>query len=79
MQNLLSLFNEFRDCFAQNMSELVRTHLDEMEIKLTDDIPVTYRLYQLSYHERENVCNIVRYFSIMNELRMCIDYRDPNA
>lgn len=57
---LLNLLNEFRDCFAQDTSELGKTNITEMGIDLSDDKPVTYRPYRLSYAEREQVRNMIQ-------------------
>lgn len=57
------LIEKYRDCFAQNLSEIGCTDISELEIKLTDETPVTYRPYRLSIAEKEIVRDIV------NELR----------
>nr|CAI5858783.1 unnamed protein product [Callosobruchus analis] len=46
-QKLLLLLNKYRDCFTQNINDLVKIIGDEMKINLTDDKPVTYRPYRL--------------------------------
>nr|CAH7733188.1 unnamed protein product [Callosobruchus chinensis] len=58
-QKLLLLLNKYRDGFAQNMNELGKIKGVEMKINLTDDKPVTYRPYRLSFSEREKVREIV--------------------
>lgn len=52
---LITLFKEYRDCFACNMSELGMTSKMEIEIQLKDDKPVCYQPYRLSYAQREIV------------------------
>ncbi|KAJ8973137.1 hypothetical protein NQ317_001873 [Molorchus minor] len=55
---LNDLLDEYNKCFTANNSELGNTTV-EMKIKLTSMVPVCYRPYRLSYHEREIVRNIV--------------------
>lgn len=52
---LLEVINQYRGCFADNISQLGKSATTNMQIKLTDDIPITYRPYRLSYSEREKV------------------------
>ena len=54
------MLNEFRDCCATNLKELGKAQCAEMNIKLLDDEPVTYRLHRLAHSEREKVRNIVK-------------------
>lgn len=54
------LISKYRTAFAQNLSELGCTYLNEMEIKLKDSTPVVYRPYRLSFKERELVQEMVR-------------------
>lgn len=56
---LCSLLNEFKDCFASSNAELGQTTLAEMRIRLKDDAPVTYRPYRLSLSERAEVKKII--------------------
>lgn len=56
---LKQLIDEYRDCFATNLSELGYSNLSSMEIKLIDDDPVVYRPYRLSYTERYEVRQMV--------------------
>ncbi|KAK9695492.1 hypothetical protein QE152_g32532 [Popillia japonica] len=58
-EELLALINEFRDCFAQNTSQLGKTSILKMSIHLSDDTPVVYRPYRLSYNERQVVRDMV--------------------
>lgn len=55
-RKLMSLLQEYRDCFSQNYSDLgcIRTG-DEMDIQLTEDKPFTFRPYRMSYSEKEKV------------------------
>ncbi|CAK1593412.1 unnamed protein product [Parnassius mnemosyne] len=57
--NLLDLLNSYRGCFAFTTSELGKTSIVEMRIKLNDAAPVTYRPYRLSLSEREKVNSII--------------------
>lgn len=59
-QRLLNLLNEHRDCFSQSTRELGKTDVVKMQITLTDDKPVTYKPYRLSFLEREVVRDIVQ-------------------
>lgn len=59
-EKLLNLLNKYRSCFAQNTKELGKTDVVKMDIHLTDDNPVTYRPYRLSFAERETVRHIVQ-------------------
>lgn len=55
VERLLNLINEFRHCFAQSTSELGKTDILKMTIKLSDDRPVIHRPYRLSHNERQIV------------------------
>lgn len=57
--NLLKLINEYRDCFATNITETGKTNVTKMSISLTDDLPVTYRPYRMAFTEREVVREVV--------------------
>jgi hypothetical protein len=56
---ILKLTNEFRDCFALDSTELGKTNVTDMHIRLHDDVPVTYRPYRLSYSERNVVQDLM--------------------
>lgn len=56
---LLELLNRYRGCFAFNMQELGMTKVAEMTIRLSDDIPVTYKPYRLPFSERAVVREMV--------------------
>lgn len=58
--SVVSLINKHRHCFAKNLSELGCTNVSEMEIVLSDQTPVVYRPYRLSFSEREKVREIVQ-------------------
>lgn len=58
-QQVLQLINKYRDCFAQNLSELGCTDKAEMHIELNDTTPVVYRPYRLSHSEKEVVRDMV--------------------
>ena len=72
-EKVIEILNSYRDCFAQNMSELGKTNIAEIEIELTSSTPVYYRPYRLSYSEREKVKDIV------NELKENGIIRDSNS
>lgn len=55
VNTVLDLVNEYRDCFAKDLSELGRTDVTEMDITLKDSEPVVYRPYRLSHMERIEV------------------------
>jgi hypothetical protein len=57
---ILELINEFRDCFALTTSELGKTNVTDMHIRLHDDVHVTYRPYRLAYSERTVVRKIIQ-------------------
>lgn len=50
-----TMINKYRDCFALNISELGYTDKAIMKINLKDDEPVIYRPYRLSPSQRLNV------------------------
>lgn len=56
---LCQLLNKNRSCFAFNLGELGCTNEGEMNIQLTDDRPVVYRPYRLSYDERQTVREMI--------------------
>lgn len=55
IHQLLALVNEYKDCFARDMSELGCTNITTMDIELKDTTPVVYRPYRLSHTERAEV------------------------
>ncbi|XP_069364889.1 uncharacterized protein [Maniola hyperantus] len=55
LDRLYLLLQDYRDCFATNLSEIGCAIDVEMKIDLADDKPIFYRPYRLSYHEREQV------------------------
>lgn len=59
LQNFHDLLLEHRDCFALNLSELGKTDLTEMVIKLKDDIPVVYNPYRMSIKEKDQLSIII--------------------
>ncbi|CAH2207715.1 jg2951, partial [Pararge aegeria aegeria] len=58
-EELASLLNQYRDCFAFQVKELGCVAGVEMNINLKDFTPVVYRPYRLSYSEREVVRDMV--------------------
>lgn len=56
---LLSLVNEYRDCFANDLSELGHTNITVMDIVLKDKDPVVHRPYRLSQVERMEVKTMI--------------------
>ncbi|KYB29479.1 hypothetical protein TcasGA2_TC034546 [Tribolium castaneum] len=59
-EKVLELINDYRDLVARNVKQIGCTNLVEMDIELTDDKPVVYRPYRMSFSEKEQVRNIVR-------------------
>lgn len=57
---VVKLINEYRDCFARNLSELGCTKSTEMNIELSDTNPVVYRPYRLSHTEKLIVRDMVK-------------------
>ncbi|KAJ3653992.1 hypothetical protein Zmor_013208 [Zophobas morio] len=60
VRDLVSLINEFSDCFASTTKHLGKTDVLKMSIHLQDDNPVVYRPYRLSHYERQVVRDIVK-------------------
>lgn len=58
-ERLLLLINNYRDCFALDTDELGLTNIAEMNIRLNDTTPVTYKPYRLPFSERARVREIV--------------------
>lgn len=59
IDRLYELLQSYRDCFAMNLSEIGCMKNVEMTIELTDDRPVVYRPYRLSFTEKEQVREII--------------------
>lgn len=59
LDDLETLLKEYRTCFAFSTAELGKTTLAEMQIRLKDDNPVTYRPYRLSVAERMKVKEMI--------------------
>lgn len=59
-QKLLNLLNNYRDCFAFDITELGSTTAGNMRIELSDNEPVVYRPYRLAFKEKENVRQMVQ-------------------
>ncbi|KAG6462773.1 hypothetical protein O3G_MSEX013458 [Manduca sexta] len=60
VKQLKELLQKYKTCFSHNMMDLGYTNIETMEIELTDDRPVVYRPYRLSYPERELVRCMVK-------------------
>lgn len=58
-QQLLDLLNRYRDCFAENNSELGIAKSAELEIHLENNRPFTFRPYRMSASEQEIVKTMV--------------------
>lgn len=58
-EQLLSLLNRYRGCFAFNLNDLGCTSVGEMTINLDNNEPVVYRPYRLAIKEKEQVRNMV--------------------
>lgn len=77
-ESLLQLVNEFRDCFALDMSELGNSTISEMHINLNDDSPVAYKPYRLPYTERIIVRELVNEMLENNIVKeSCSSYASP--
>lgn len=59
VNSVVDLVNEFRCCFADNTKELGKTDVIKMSIHLSDNTPVVYRPYRLSYNERKVVKGMI--------------------
>lgn len=59
VDKLIKILNEYRDCFAFDMSEIGKTDLAEMKIELTADTSIYYRPYRLSFSERQKVKDLI--------------------
>lgn len=58
-QSFNNLLKEYRECFAIDLSELGKTRLTEMVIKLMDNTSLVYNPYRMSSKEKENLTNII--------------------
>lgn len=58
-EKLYQLLQKYRNCFANNLSELGCAKNTFMDIDLHDKTPVVYRPYRLSHPERQKVRNMV--------------------
>ncbi|KAH0820685.1 hypothetical protein GEV33_002106 [Tenebrio molitor] len=56
---LIALITEFRDRLAPSLSELGCAKSTEMEIRLTEDKPFSYKPYRMARSEQEIVKNMV--------------------
>lgn len=56
---LMDLLNNFRNLFGDKPEDLGMAKSAEIELKLTDDIPFTYRPYRMAEVEKEKVRKIV--------------------
>lgn len=78
IEQLLSLLNTFRHCFAFTTSELGYSTLTEMSISLLDDTPVVYRPYRLAVKEKEIVRQMVDELQENNIIRPSVSsYASP--
>ena len=58
---LLNLLNKFRDCFAENLSELGKYNSHKMSINLKNENDiVAFRPYRLSFSDRELVSKLLK-------------------
>lgn len=58
-EQLLEVLNEYKDLVARDVHQLGKTNKAEMKIELQSDKPVYYRPYRLSYHERQQLRDMV--------------------
>ncbi|GBM67080.1 Retrovirus-related Pol polyprotein from transposon 412, partial [Araneus ventricosus] len=76
-QELVQLLNEYRDCFALNISELGSTNLTKMDIKEVEELkPVCMKPYKTNAPERAAIKEIVREW---RENGIVSDTRSPYA
>ncbi|KAG6458358.1 hypothetical protein O3G_MSEX010822 [Manduca sexta] len=59
LNQLKELLIRYKECFSTNLKDLGFTNIVKMEIELTDNKPVVYRPYRLSYSERQLVRSMV--------------------
>lgn len=57
--HLIELLNKYRGVVARNTQQIGQTNAAEMSIQLTTENPVCYRPYRLSYHEKEQVKDMI--------------------
>ena len=58
---LLNLLNKFRDCFAENLSELGKCNSHKMSVNLKNENDiVAFRPYRLSFSDRELVSKLLK-------------------
>nr|CAI5819738.1 unnamed protein product [Callosobruchus analis] len=57
-QQLVNLINQYKDCFATNLTDLGLSDQVECKIETVNDEAVTYRPYRLSASERQKVREI---------------------
>lgn len=60
MIELRAILMKYKACFSRDLKDLGFTNAVQMEIKLTDEKPVVYRPYRLSFPEREKVRKMVQ-------------------
>jgi transposase InsO family protein len=58
-RQLIKLLNEYRDCFAQDLTELGKAKSVELEINLSEEQPFTYRPYRLAEAEKKTVRKMI--------------------
>lgn len=57
---LRAILTKYKACFSRDLKDLGFTNAVQMEIKLTDEKPVVYRPYRLSFPKREKVRKMVQ-------------------
>lgn len=67
--NFKMLLNEFKDCFASNLSGLGLATNAELSITVTSDVPITSRPYKIPYAKRATVNAIVDELLDLNIIR----------
>ena len=58
-KQLVKLINKYRGMVARDVKQKGKTDVNEISIHLTTDKPVCYRPYRLSYHEKEQVKDMI--------------------
>ena len=57
--SLQNLINEYNDLVSRTFKQVGCTDKAQMQIELSDDSPVYYRPYRLSFHVREQVKDVI--------------------
>lgn len=72
-EEVYNLLQEYRDCIAESVEELGCAVSAQMDIKLKDDTPFSYRPYRVAQSEQDKITGIV------NELLDCDIIRESSS